>query len=42
MIVCAYVCLEFIYNSCSSAGMLLALAVSPRSPAPVLWLMRHG
>ena len=42
MIVCAYVCLKFIYNSCSSAGVLLALAISPQSPAPVLCLMRHG
>ena len=34
MCVCArvYICLKFIYNSSSSAGVLQALAISPRSP----------
>ena len=32
--VCSYICLKFIYNSRSSAGVLQALAISPRSPVP--------
>ena len=32
--VCAYVYLKLIYKSCSSAGVLEALAISPRSPVP--------
>ena len=32
--VCSYICLTFIYNNSSSAGVLQALAISPRSPVP--------
>ena len=32
--VCSYICLKFIYNSSSSAGVLQALAFSPQSPVP--------
>ena len=32
--VCSYICLKFIYNNSSSAGVLQALAISPRSPVP--------
>ena len=31
--VCLYICLKF-YNNSSSAGVLQALAISPRSPVP--------
>ena len=30
--VCSYICLKLIYNNSSSAGVLQALAISPRSP----------
>ena len=32
--VCSYICLKFIYNNSSSAGVPQALAISPQSPVP--------
>ena len=41
--VCSYICLKLIYNSSSAAGVLQALAISPRSPVPYSsCLMRYG
>ena len=31
---CSYIYLKFIYNNSSSAGVLKALGISPRSPDP--------
>ena len=41
--VCSYICLKFIYKNSSSAGVLQALAISPRSPVrPLLDAIRSN
>ena len=41
MCVCSYICLKFIYNNSSSAGVLQALAISPDHPSrPLLDAIR--